>query len=172
MADTDLRPVDAVGHPLSRADQATYLPYLLNRVTSHINLAWRAVIRPCGLTVRRWQVLSVLSLFDGSRVGSIADMSGSGQAPLSRVIDQMERDGLVERRRAGEDNRAVEVWMTPSGRQLYESLLPLAERFVSALVSSIPAGQAAVMMTTLNGMLENIDTAVNAAHAVKDEKKK
>jgi DNA-binding MarR family transcriptional regulator len=113
------------------------LPYLLNRVSSRANQLWVKTLREHGLTIGRWQVLSVLSRFDGSRVGTIADLSGGEQPAVSRVIDQMERDGLVRRRPALDDSRAVQVWNTAGGRELFEQLMPYAEGFVERMVRTL-----------------------------------
>ncbi len=122
--------------PVPDSDQndwpVTYemLPYLMNRVTGRVNQLWVKTLREHGLTVGRWQVLSVLSRFDGSRIGTIADLSGGEQPAVSRVIDQMERDGLVARRPSLHDSRAVEVWITGRGREITTALMPEAEAFV------------------------------------------
>ncbi len=109
------------------------LPYLMNRVTSRVNQLWVKTLREHGLTIGRWQVLSVLSRFDGSRIGTIADLSGGEQPAVSRVIDQMERDGLVVRRPSLHDSRAVEVWITDRGREITAELMPAAEAFVERM---------------------------------------
>ena len=109
------------------------LPYLMNRVTGRVNQLWVKTLREHGLTVGRWQVLSVLSRFDGSRIGTIADLSGGEQPAVSRVIDQMERDGLVARRPSLHDSRAVEVWITGRGREITTALMPEAEAFVQRM---------------------------------------
>lgn len=128
------------------------LPYLLNRVTARSNQLWVKYLREHGLTIGRWQVLSVLTRFDGSRVGTIADLSGGEQAAVSRVIDQMERDGLVTRRPSITDSRAVDVWITTRGAEIYSELLPAAEQFVDRMVQSLSK----VEIISLTAMLDRL----------------
>ncbi|ARN74596.1 MarR family winged helix-turn-helix transcriptional regulator [Oceanicoccus sagamiensis] len=132
------------------------LPYLMNRLTSKINRMWLLELRPHGLTIPRWQVLSILKVMDGCRIGELAEMAGSEQAVLSRVVDQMQRDGLIERRPAAEDSRATEVWITPSGDSLYQQLLPQAARHVDRLVRAFDDGEASQMAQSLEKMLDDI----------------
>jgi DNA-binding MarR family transcriptional regulator len=113
------------------------LPYLMTRVTARTNQLWVRQLRDHGLTIGRWQVLNVLSTYDGSRIGTIADLSGGEQAAVSRVIDQMERDELVKRRPSLNDSRAVEVWITPRGRELTAELMPYAEAFVERMLRTL-----------------------------------
>jgi DNA-binding MarR family transcriptional regulator len=44
---------------------------------------------------------------------------------LTRVIDQLEERGLLERVRRGNDRRKVELQLTEEGRKTVESLIPL-----------------------------------------------
>jgi len=44
---------------------------------------------------------------------------------LTRVIDQLEKRGLLERVRRGADRRKVELQLTEEGRKTVESLIPL-----------------------------------------------
>jgi DNA-binding MarR family transcriptional regulator len=131
---------------------AEMLPYLLNRVTSRANQLWVKQLREHGLTIGRWHVLSVLSRYDGSRIGTIADLSGGEQPAVSRVIDQMERDGLVSRRPSLDDSRAVEVWLTPRGREVIHELLPVAEEFVQRMLRSFDSSE----IRQLGGFLDRL----------------
>jgi len=128
------------------------LPYMLGRVSARANQLWVRRLREHGLTIGRWQVLSVLSRFDGSRIGTIADLSGGEQPAISRIIDQMERDGLVRRRASLHDNRAVEVWITDQGRGVLDALMPHAEAFVARMVRTLDESE----IRQLGNMLERL----------------
>ncbi|MGI9309234.1 MAG: MarR family winged helix-turn-helix transcriptional regulator [Gammaproteobacteria bacterium] len=131
-------------------------PYMLNRVTGQINQLWLRQLRDRGLTIGRWQLMCVLHRFDGSRVGTIADLSGTEQPAISRVIDQMERDGLVQRRPALDDSRAVEVWFTAAGRKVYDDLLPEANAFVKGLTRNVPQQDIDRVTRVIEGMLTDL----------------
>jgi DNA-binding MarR family transcriptional regulator len=103
--------------------------------------------------------LSVLSVFDGSRIGVIADLAGEDQPAVSRVIDQLVRDDLVERRPANDDSRAVEVWITAKGRNIYTELLPAAEEYVHHLVAGFSTQETQAMLRLLDRLSVNVETA-------------
>lgn len=142
--------------PAARTDNLAVpyemLPYLMNRVTSRANQLWVRTLREHNLTIGRWQVLSVLSRFDGSRIGTIADLSGGEQPAVSRVVDQMERDGLVSRRPSLQDSRAVEVWITDRGRAVLRDLMPEANAFVQRMLRKLSIDE----MRQLSALLERI----------------
>jgi DNA-binding MarR family transcriptional regulator len=132
------------------------LPYLMTRVTARTNQLWVRQLRDHGLTIGRWQVLNVLSAYDGSRIGTIADLSGGEQAAVSRVIDQMERDDLVKRRPSLNDSRAVEVWITQLGRDTYDELMPEAKAFVKRMVRTLSDTEIKQMTSLLERLFSDL----------------
>jgi DNA-binding MarR family transcriptional regulator len=132
------------------------LPYLMTRVTARTNQLWVRQLRDHGLTIGRWQVLNVLSAYDGSRIGTIADLSGGEQAAVSRVIDQMERDELVKRRPSLNDSRAVEVWITQLGRDTYAELMPEAKAFVKRMVRTLSDTEIKQMTSLLERLFSDL----------------
>ena len=132
------------------------LPYLLTRVTARTNQLWVRQLRDHGLTIGRWQVLNVLSSYDGSRIGTIADLSGGEQPAVSRVIDQMERDGLVKRRLSLNDSRAVEVWITQLGRDIFAELMPEAKAFVKRMMRTLNDAEIKQMTNMLERLFSDL----------------
>jgi len=132
------------------------LPYMLSRVSTRSNQLWVRQLRKHGLTIGRWQVLSVLSRFDGSRIGTIADLSGGEQPAVSRIIDQMERDGLVRRRPSMHDSRAVEVWISSQGRKVLDALMPDAEAFVERMVRTLDKHEIAQLTNLLERLFSDL----------------
>jgi DNA-binding MarR family transcriptional regulator len=139
------------------AFDAHLVPYLLSRVYNAFTGAWMEHLRAHGVTMPRWQILAILSEYDGARIGQLATMSGTAQAVTSRVVDQMERDGLVERRPASDDRRAIEVWATEHGRATFRNLLPEAERVVSEATASMDAATSRAMVEGLLAMIDGLD---------------
>lgn len=132
------------------------LPYLMNRVTTRANQLWVRTLREHGLTIGRWQVLSVLTQFDGSRIGTIADLSGGEQPAVSRVIDQMERDGLVVRRPSLDDSRAVEVWITDRGRAIVTELMPEANAFVARMLRKLDDSEVRLLRSLMERIFSDL----------------
>jgi DNA-binding MarR family transcriptional regulator len=150
------RPSSSAGPPAD-ASPGHLVPHLLNLLANRVNQAWRESLRPHGLTVSRWQVLSILSAYDGMRVTEIARMAAQEQPVASRVIGQMERDGLVTRRRSGDDARATEVWLTEAGRAVFGALLPEAGAFVDRLLGRLSDAETSALTGSLTRLLATLD---------------
>src|SRR5439155_20163727 len=65
------------------------------------------------------QVLVLRRLRDGpQRLVKLGQANGLSAASVTRVVDRLERLGLVTRRRESEDRRLVQVYIQPAGERL------------------------------------------------------
>ncbi|GAA3985963.1 hypothetical protein GCM10023085_80090 [Actinomadura viridis] len=78
---------------------------------------WRLVERN-GISPAGFFLLRALLLEDGLRAGELAKRLLIAPATVTSVVDTLERNGHVERRRDPADRRAVVVHLTDSGRRL------------------------------------------------------
>src|SRR5258708_5988474 len=94
-----------------------HLAYLLDRASALIDAQFAVALRKRGMLVGTWRVLSTLSDTDGLSITALADATLLKQPTLTKVVDRMSAQGLVERRRSDRDNRKAFVFMTPEGRE-------------------------------------------------------
>lgn len=62
--------------------------------------------------------LGVLSVRGACRMGEIAEHLGVGQSAVTPIVDRLEAQGVVQRRRSEEDRRAWLVALTTQGEQV------------------------------------------------------
>ena len=134
-----------------------YLPYLLNRAGARIAAAFNAEMRQIGASLQVWRVLAALREQDGRRMGDLSKTTSIEVSTLTRLVDNMEKDGLVARRRESGDARAISLHVTPSGRRLTQRIMPIAERYESVALKGFTAGETAVLKKALRRLYENMD---------------
>jgi DNA-binding MarR family transcriptional regulator len=91
---------------------------------------WRYVNREYaqyGLTVGQTFILFDLLDNDGSSVKDIAERVQVDSPAITGFVDRLIREGLVERFVDKEDRRAMKIHLTPKGRELAVTLLPVAQ---------------------------------------------
>jgi DNA-binding MarR family transcriptional regulator len=73
-----------------------------------------------GLSLSALELLGRLAATDQrhERLGRLAKAIGLSVSRVSRLVDALERRGLVERRPCPEDTRATEAWLTHAGLAL------------------------------------------------------
>jgi DNA-binding MarR family transcriptional regulator len=71
-----------------------------------------------GLTLSQYGLLELLADRQSARVQELAAHAGITPSTATRILDALQRRGVVERTRTDEDRRAVAVSLTDAGRQL------------------------------------------------------
>jgi DNA-binding MarR family transcriptional regulator len=102
----------------------SYLPYLLNRAGARIAASFSEEVRPLGATLQMWRVLATLRGQDGRRMGDLSATTSIEVSTLTRLVDSMEKKGLVARRQGSQDARAIVLHATPAGRRLIQRIVP------------------------------------------------
>jgi DNA-binding MarR family transcriptional regulator len=96
---------------------AMRLVLTLHRVTSALVYDLESSVhRPRGFSWPGFRVLFVLWLAGSAEAKQVAKLSGMSRAAVSALVNTLERDGLVSRRQADHDGRAVQLSLTEVGR--------------------------------------------------------
>jgi len=76
-----------------------------------------------GLTISSLELLSRLATAEGQmlRLTTLADAAGLSLSRVSRILDGLEKRGLVERRADADDARAKKAFITASGVELLQA---------------------------------------------------
>jgi DNA-binding MarR family transcriptional regulator len=111
-----------------------------------------AVHRPRGWSWAGFRVLFVLWLAGPLESKRVAQLSGMSRAAVSALVNTLERDGLVVRRKAGHDRRAVELSLDDSGRDVFTSAFAAhhaRERTWASALSAEEADQLTALLAKL-----------------------
>jgi DNA-binding MarR family transcriptional regulator len=135
----------------------SYLPYLLNRAGARIASAFSEEMRQLGASLQIWRVLAALREKDGRRMGDLSRVTSIEVSTLTRLVDNMEKSGLVERRRDTEDARAVALHVTAAGKRLTRRIVPIAERYEAVALEGFTPAEAEVLKQALRRLYDNMD---------------
>ena len=134
----------------------SYLPYLLNRAGARIATAFGEEVRPLGATLQMWRLLAALHEQDGRRMGDLSETTSIEVSTLTRLVDGMEKKGLVARRRDPDDARVVALWVTAAGRRLTDRIVPIAERYEKVALAGFGRQESEVLRQALRRLYDNI----------------
>ena len=108
----------------------------LRRAVNAVSLRENEAMRAAGLTESQFGALEALHhlgpLCQHELAGKVLKSAGN----MTTVVDNLERRGLVERRRDRDDRRIVTIHLTDRGRDLVREVFP---RVVDALVDAFSA---------------------------------
>jgi DNA-binding MarR family transcriptional regulator len=106
------------GKPFKSPQQELYIS--IAKTASELSLSIERFLRPYGLTQIAYNVLRILqgSAPEGLGRNEISERMITAAPDMTRLLDRMERDGLVVRTRGQEDKRQVATTITQAGKDL------------------------------------------------------
>ena len=85
----------------------------------------------------------------GIRQGVLADALRIKWSNMAKIIRQLERDGLIERRVPASDRRAIELHLAPKGSALMRRALPKAIESDAAALAPLTARERTTLLRLL-----------------------
>ncbi len=131
----------------------SFIPYLLNRVTNHMNDEVRKRLKPMRLSIKQWRVLAVLKSCGSASLTELSTLTVTDQSTLSRVVKQMEERGLISREVADQDGRVINLKLTDTGQNAFNKVWPLAHQIYQWGTSDLSEEELVVLHTVLQKML-------------------
>jgi DNA-binding MarR family transcriptional regulator len=116
-----------------------------------------APARETGLSLSQYALLIPLAERQEARIGELAAAAGITPSTATRIMDALERRGLVSRERASEDRRAVSVSLTHAGRALLDSQDEWVRDREKAFYAGLPGEERALAPDLLRRLATLID---------------
>jgi DNA-binding MarR family transcriptional regulator len=94
------------------------------KVSSAINRCMHRDFRNAGLeiTPEQWTILMFLWQNDGVTQKTISDATYKDKPSITRLIDNLEKQGLVTRSQNTKDRRSNKIFLTKKGQELYPTV--------------------------------------------------
>jgi DNA-binding MarR family transcriptional regulator len=115
-----------------------------------------------GFTFQQWLVLMYLRDGIATTPAELCRESRHDSGAMTRLIDQLENRGLIERQRSSEDRRVVELRLTSSGRATVESLIPLVVDCLNDALDDFTREEVALLKDLLQRLIGRM-RSTNAA---------
>ncbi|MGH8462111.1 MAG: MarR family winged helix-turn-helix transcriptional regulator [Stenotrophobium sp.] len=108
-------------------------------------------------TFMQWVVLMYVRDELGFTATDICRDYRHDSGALTRVIDQLESRGLLERRRSDEDRRVVRLHLTAQGRKTVESLIPLVVERLNYALDGFTASEVSELTRLLGKLISRVE---------------
>lgn len=95
-----------------------YLFYDLAAAHRRLHTRLNEKLKDLGIQVETWRVLETLGSEEGRTMGELAEIVLMNPPTLTKLVDRMVANGLVQRQLAPEDHRRVQLVLTNAGVEL------------------------------------------------------
>ena len=130
------------------------LCFALYAATHAITRSYRGKLGEMGLTYPQYLVLLVLLEQPMMTSGALARALKLDAGTLTPLLKRLAAAGLVARERRAQDERVVEISLTPAGRALHDDLVRAREGVVCS--TGLAAAELASLRVALQNLTENL----------------
>lgn len=130
--------------------------YLLRRVYTTMHERIEAAFAGHGFTLMQWIVLIYVRDGMARTASDLVREFRHDSGAMTRVIDQLERRGLLARKRSTRDRRVVDLSLTAAGRRTIEALLPVIVGQMNAALEPFSRAEFELLREMMQRMADHL----------------
>ena len=133
--------------------------YLLNLLVAvnRVRDSWlEKALKETGLGVGRYRALAVIWRLGACTMSELSIISASDRTTLTRIVDNLVRAGMVDRRAEPGDRRKVELAITPAGLAALRQAEAIVEACNAECLADLPEETQRAMVRGLETMLGHL----------------
>jgi len=110
-----------------------------------------------GITVSDWRVMLTLHRYPGMTAAEITSRWAMDKMAISRALQRLEEEGLIDRARNPEDRRSYRLFLSGKGKEAFEKIIPDANERYRALVGCLSREEQAVVRGAFEKLTAQVD---------------
>ncbi len=116
--------------------------------------------RQFGISRAQWAVLIRIDRTEGLKQSELAEILDLQPISLTRLLDRLAENGLIERRADPNDRRANRLYLKPAARPLLDQLANLGAGMMDAVLDGLDAKTIEHMLSDLGLIKDNLRAAI------------
>lgn len=123
------------------------------------------------ISFTQWQVLIWLAQRPHASPTELSTHMGHDMGALTRVVDELVREGKIRRDHRKEDRRAVDIAITPEGRRAALAGRRITADFQNELVASYSKAEVDLLISMLRGLLLRMQDSLQPSTAISSQRR-
>ena len=151
----DLRPLGNPGSESFHVDRYPF--YQLNRVVSRYNVVIEAELRRIEIDIPTWRVLMILGENSPQPIGQIARLAVINISTMMRIVERMDKAGLIKSAPSASDGRITELALTAAGRTKLAAARKVTAPIYQQLIRGFSANDFSQLLELLSRLYANLE---------------
>jgi len=134
------------------------LGYAIGKTNWYLKTLLNKLLREeeCGITNEQWLVLKVIDANPAVSQTEIAEKSQKEKTNITRIIDLLEKNGFIERRRDEKDRRMYRIHATEEGKKVLKAVNPITQKTEEICAQTLNKKQVKEIIDSLDAVCESI----------------
>jgi MarR family transcriptional regulator, transcriptional regulator for hemolysin len=117
--------------------------------------------RGFGISRAQWAVLIRIDRTEGLKQSELAEILDLQPISLTRLLDRLAANGLIERRADPHDRRANRLYLAPAAKPLIAQLAELGHEMMDTVLDGLDESANARLLSDLNAIKDNLRAAIS-----------
>ncbi|PIE44913.1 MAG: MarR family transcriptional regulator [Gammaproteobacteria bacterium] len=139
-----------------------FLPYKINilgkRISDSLSMIYSTEFT---ISIAQWQVLVWLNTYENLYAKDLSAYTYMDKTQVSRLINQLEQRGLIQRRAGEQDQRTQRLALTQDGKALLNKIIPKAIEWENSLIESLSQTDYHNLMTAMEKLEKQLNKLNN-----------
>lgn len=109
------------------------------------------------ITPEQWSVLNQIAISEGLNQKEVAAKADKDQPSITRILDLLEKKGLIRREVSPHDRRAFLLHITQSGKNLLDATTPIEQECSRLIRKGIDSKEMEIFRNILSRMNANLE---------------
>ncbi len=131
----------------------------VRRLSRRVSQIYDDALGPHGLTVGQYGLLACLSRRRGTAIGALAGMLAADASTVSRLVKPLAAAGLIIIRRAPDDKRSRQVWLSDDGHHRRSAAQAGWQAAQDQMAAALGDGRLAALRFMLDDAHERLEAA-------------
>ncbi|USG59487.1 MarR family transcriptional regulator [Sneathiella marina] len=128
-----------------------FLPYRLTKLSGFISRNLGNIYSErFNLTIPEWRIIALLGSEEGLTAQAIGIQASLDKVRMSRAVDRLVKSGRITKQAHKTDRRSSLLYLTESGREVLEKIVPLAQQYEDRLLKDFNAEEIELLDSFLN----------------------
>lgn len=130
--------------------------FLLNHIVHQYHQTLQSRLKSVGVSTLKMRIVISLKIYGRLTVNELCGYAIAEQPTMSRALDSLEDQKLVERQVSTEDSRLRVVSLTPAGQKVFDKIHPEISRVNDSMMAGFSASEREAFLAGLTRVLANL----------------
>lgn len=132
--------------------------FLLNHIVHQYHQTLQSRLKSVGISTLKMRIIISLKIYGRLTVNELCGYAIAEQPTMSRALDSLETQKLVDRQISLEDSRLRVVSLTPAGQRVFDKIHPEISRVNDSMMEGLGAAEQRAFLGALRRVLANLRT--------------
>ena len=136
-----------------------FMPYRLSILSNKVSgIIADTYSDKFAISVTEWRIMAVLGEYPGISADEISSKTQIEKSILSRSVSKLLKRNLIVRDMSDQDRRRSMIYLSDTGKSVYDEIVPLSRRYEQALMACFNAEEKQLFSNLIDRLYDHAES--------------